>query len=214
VEKSKTSTWSVKCQSPKKSYLRLFVALSRETWPANRFCPNSGQAISESVKTNGCELFQPRTSHSFLAVKEKRSRRSFVFRKLHAKIILVKTKLHESLDTTLYNPCQVRVAAPRGPARRTIHETCGQDVIPDGRYDLRVYSTCRSGSSGTGGRRADPVVHRTKLPLRWPVYIRAAPKQLLKFNRLAIAKAMPAFFLVLSGLSIGPCSSPFFNGVI
>jgi hypothetical protein len=46
------------------------------------------------------------------------------------------------------------------------------------------------------------------------VYIRAAPKQLLKFNRLAIAKAMPASFLVLSGLSIGPCGSPFSNGVI
>ena len=65
------------------------------------------------------------------------------------------------LDTTLYNPCQVRVAAPRGPARRTIHETCGQDVVPDGRYGMRIHRACRSGSSGAGRRRADPVLYRT-----------------------------------------------------
>lgn len=72
------------------------------------------------------------------------------------------------LDTTLYNPCQVRVAAPRGPARRTTHETCGQDAIPDGRHGMRVHSTCCSGGSYTGRRCAATQLHWT-LPLRHSV---------------------------------------------
>ena len=66
----------------------------------------------------------------------------------------------------LYNPCQVRVAAPRGPTLgEYFHETCGQDVVPDGRSNLCNLSASRSGGSNIGGRCASTMLHRTRVPL-------------------------------------------------
>jgi|ERR1700690_2340442 hypothetical protein len=73
------------------------------------------------------------------------------------------------LDTTLYNPCPVRVAAPRRPVLGEQSNESSQDVVPDGRSDLRIHSACRAGGSYTVGRRADTGMHRTWVPLRYLV---------------------------------------------
>ena len=58
----------------------------------------------------------------------------------------------------------MRVSAPRGPAlKEKVHETCGQDVDPDGRSGLHVCGGFDSDVCSSGWR-TDSVQPKDRLP--------------------------------------------------
>src|SRR5580704_10121089 len=90
----------------------------------------------------------------------------FGFRKISPLTTYVRTISIASLTP----PCIIRAKSgsplPGDPLGEQSNETCGQDVIPDGRYDLCIHSACCSGSFVAGRRSADSELHRARVPLR------------------------------------------------
>ena len=93
----------------------------------------------------------------------------------------------------------MRVSAPRGPAlKEKVHETCGQDVDPDGRFGLHVcrgrYPNVRS-----SGWWSDPVQSKDGLPQIRQLYrseLLAARMRPRDPVGLTVANAMSAHFFV------------------